>query len=177
MNCGQPFESRQTISPSRTAFLFIDDPIDHARMENEAKVDRCGRPQRRIVLTLTLVFGIGQNVWSPDGTRIVFPQIDAAGISLITLELTGGPALTVFTASEMKGINSFLWLADGRLVYSLPEPGAIASIANLWIVRLDERGKSLEKPSRTLPAIPPCRIVAVRPKNGNPLEIGKLRSV
>src|SRR4051812_39326077 len=38
LNCGQPFESRQTISPSRTAFLFIEEAMDDARMENEAKV-------------------------------------------------------------------------------------------------------------------------------------------
>lgn len=91
---------------------------------------------------------LGQNGWSPNGTRIIFPQIDADGVTLVTRDLENGPVLTVFTASEMKGINSFLWLPDGRLVYSLPEPGAIASTTNFWIMRLDEEGKPVDKPRR-----------------------------
>jgi Tol biopolymer transport system component len=48
----------------------------------------------------------------------------------------------------MHGINAFLWLPDGRVVYSMPEPGAISSTFNFWIMRLDEQGKPIEKPRR-----------------------------
>jgi len=91
---------------------------------------------------------IGQSGWSPDGTRIIFPQIDEAGVALVTRDLKGSPPVIAFTASEMQGINSFLWLPDSRFVYSMPEPGAISSTFNFWMTRLDEQGKPIEKPRR-----------------------------
>ena len=91
---------------------------------------------------------IGQNSWSPDGERILYPQIDESGVTLISRDLKGGPPLTVRTASEMEGTNSFLWLPDGRLVSAVGEAGAIASTLNLWALRLDERGKPIGKPWR-----------------------------
>ncbi|HEU5403366.1 MAG TPA: protein kinase [Terriglobales bacterium] len=91
--------------------------------------------------------GIGGNDWSPHGRRILYPDIDAAGHTLISRDIETGIVNTVLTRSQTQGVNQHWWLADGRLIYAKNEEQAIGNISNLWTMRLDERtGEPLQKP-------------------------------
>lgn len=90
---------------------------------------------------------IGGNDWSPHGRRILYPDIDAAGHTLVSRDIETGIVNTVLTRSQTQGVNQHWWLADGRLIYARNEDQAIGNISNLWTMRLDERpGEPLEKP-------------------------------
>ncbi len=87
-------------------------------------------------------------VWSPNGKLAVYTQANMGGSSLVSRDLKGGSPTTLFPTAEL--IFDYLWLPDGRLVYSLMEPNATGSATcNLWEMRLDDRtGKRTEKPRR-----------------------------
>ena len=87
-------------------------------------------------------------VWSPDGKLIVYNQANMGGSSLVSRDLKGGLPTTLFPPSTADLIFDYLWLPDGRLVYSLMEPnGAGSATCNFWEMRLDDRtGKPIEKP-------------------------------
>ena len=85
-------------------------------------------------------------VWSPDGKWIIYDRADNAGFSLLSRDLKGGTPNTLFSPSDLQ---DYLWLPDGRLIYSLPETEAIRATCNFWEMRLDGRtGTPLEKPKR-----------------------------
>ena len=89
-------------------------------------------------------------LWSPDARRTIYARVDESGITLLSRDLQGGPATTLFPASEMKKIDDVgPWLPDGRLLYSLEEAGGVSDTCNYWTVRLDPRtGQRAGKPSR-----------------------------
>ena len=96
-------------------------------------------------------------IWRPDGQRVMYvrsePPCDynADKDTLVSSDLRGGPAVTVFSSSEMKNVSDYLWLPDGRLIYSVREPEAIGNNnkSNYWALRLDARtGQPIEKPTR-----------------------------
>jgi Tol biopolymer transport system component len=92
---------------------------------------------------------IGGKAWSPDGKRILYPQINETGYTLISRDIETGLTNTIFPPSETRGINQFWWLTDGRLIYAKNETQAIGSISNMWAVRLDgHTGEPVEKPER-----------------------------
>ncbi|HEY7306436.1 MAG TPA: protein kinase [Bryobacteraceae bacterium] len=92
---------------------------------------------------------IGGNTWSPDGKRILYPYIDAAGHSFVSHGIEAGSPHTVIPRSQALGILQIWWLTDGRLIYARNETQAIDNISNLWAVRLDgHTGEALEKPKR-----------------------------
>jgi WD40-like Beta Propeller Repeat len=74
---------------------------------------------------------------------------DKSGDSLVTRELKGGPVTTILSPQDMKKINEFAILPDGRLLYTLPEPDAVGNSCNYWTEHLDERTGTLDhKPTR-----------------------------
>jgi eukaryotic-like serine/threonine-protein kinase len=89
-------------------------------------------------------------VWSPNAQRTLYVSSDAVGNAMISRDLNGGPPVTVFAASETKLIEGgFLWLADGRLMYSVRETGVYGDTCDFWTLRLDEHtGKPTEEPKR-----------------------------
>ena len=90
---------------------------------------------------------MGGNSWSPDGKRIIYPTIGANDMTLVSRDLVGGPPVTVLPPAEMAGVNQFLWLQNGTLVYSKADPGAINTASNLWQLRIDPHaGVATEKP-------------------------------
>ena len=93
---------------------------------------------------------IGGLSWSPDGTRALYYKADQSGVTVLSRDLQNGPPSTLFAPTEAKKVNDLLWLADGRLLYSVAEPGSFfGSACNFWEMRLDGRtGKPVEKPRR-----------------------------
>ena len=88
--------------------------------------------------------------WSADGKKVLFRQADATGDRLVSSDLEGGARATIWDTSDMKRVNDYLWLADGRLIYSAEEPDSFfGSHCNFWEVGIDARtGLADEKPRR-----------------------------
>jgi Tol biopolymer transport system component len=93
---------------------------------------------------------IGRLRWSPDGTRVLYVQADRSGDTLLSRDLKGGPPTSLLGPGEMKQVNDFFWLAEGRLLYSVAEPESLeGSACNFWEMRLDGyTGTPIEKPRR-----------------------------
>jgi serine/threonine protein kinase len=86
--------------------------------------------------------------WSPDGKRYTYVLTDSSGDTLLSRDTRGGPPVTLFRPSEMAGTTDFVWLHDGRVVYSLAEPEN-GGVCNYWTMRLDlATGRYLEEPRR-----------------------------
>jgi Tol biopolymer transport system component len=92
------------------------------------------------------VFGL---YWLPHGQRVAYISTDKSGDTLVTRELTGGPVTAMVSPSDMKKMNEFLILPDGRFLYTLREADAVGNTCNYWTMRLDERTGTLDnKPTR-----------------------------
>ncbi len=87
--------------------------------------------------------------WSRNGERVLYVKTDQSGDTLLSRDLRSGPPTTILGTSEMKQVNGFLWLADGRFIYEVAEPVSSGSACNFWEMRLDGRtGEPSEKPRR-----------------------------
>jgi len=87
--------------------------------------------------------------WSPDGQRLVYVRHYEEGekleFSLDNRDLLGNPAAQVLPT----WVWDFKWLPEGRLIYSLSDPGPIGESCSFWGVRLDARtGHTLNAPER-----------------------------
>jgi len=51
-------------------------------------------------------------------------------------DLNGGPPTAAISESRLQ---DFIWLPDGRMIYSLVEPAPNRSTCNLWEIRIDGR--------------------------------------
>ena len=89
-------------------------------------------------------------IWSQDGKRIIYVKTDASGDAFLSRDLRGGPTAIIFRPEETKNVRDFLWLPDGRFLYSVEEAGsAFNNFCNLWTVPIDPRsGQASEKPRR-----------------------------
>ena len=87
-------------------------------------------------------------LWSPNGQRVMYIRTDESGVSLVSRDLTGGPLTTIFSSSETKRMNGGVWLSDGRLLYSLEEPGSyFGRICDFWTMPIDlQTGRPTGKP-------------------------------
>jgi serine/threonine protein kinase/Tol biopolymer transport system component len=87
--------------------------------------------------------------WSPDGQRLSFEITQRVGdkdeFGMVTRDLIGGPIIPVIPT----GVQDHIWSPDGRIIYSLDEPGPLADSCNYWAIRIDTRtGKPMEAPKR-----------------------------
>jgi len=87
--------------------------------------------------------------WSPDGTRLVYfaerEEGDSIESVLLSRDLRGGPPLTML--SPPRYLGSSAWLPNGRLIYSLKEPGR--NDCNFWETPVNrETGQPLGQPRR-----------------------------
>jgi serine/threonine protein kinase/Tol biopolymer transport system component len=89
-------------------------------------------------------------LWSPRGERILYIRLDLTGAgTLVSRAVEGGPLATIFPPEEMKELYEFFWLRDGRVIYSVPEPGAIGDTCNYWIRQIDlKTGARMDEPRR-----------------------------
>jgi DNA-binding winged helix-turn-helix (wHTH) protein/Tol biopolymer transport system component len=91
----------------------------------------------------------GRLEWSPDGQRLAYVWHHEVGdqtdLRLETRDLQGGPPAVVMSTWTF----GHGWSPDGRLIYSMDEPGPIGESCNFWGVHLDPRtGKPLETPEQ-----------------------------
>jgi DNA-binding winged helix-turn-helix (wHTH) protein/Tol biopolymer transport system component len=90
--------------------------------------------------------------WSRDAKRVVYQKTDSSGISILSSDLKGGSATAVLSASQAARLKDYVWLPDGRLIYTLGEAEASGigdSTCNFWQVGLDPgSGKPIGPPSR-----------------------------
>jgi hypothetical protein len=84
---------------------------------------------------------IGGLQWSADAQRVIYVKFDRSGNTLICRALKGGPARALLSVPG-SGLHDYLWLADGRLLYILSEPGPVDDSCNIWRTRIDARNWS-----------------------------------
>jgi Tol biopolymer transport system component len=87
--------------------------------------------------------------WSPDGQRLSFEITERVGDKneggMVIRDLKGGPIINVIPT----GVQDHIWSPDGRIIYSLDEPGPLANSCNYWAIRIDtQTGKPVESPKR-----------------------------
>src|SRR5579864_517635 len=71
--------------------------------------------------------------WSATGRRIIYIRTDRSGDALVSRDLQGGPVTKIFSSSELARVIEFLWMPDGRLLYSMAEPESFfGSACNFW---------------------------------------------
>ena len=83
--------------------------------------------------------------WSPDGRRLGYVKDAPTGTTLESRDLDGGPPALALPS----GVKDWEWLPDGRMIFSLSEPGVTGDSCNFWQQRIDSQtGKRLEKLTR-----------------------------
>jgi serine/threonine protein kinase/Tol biopolymer transport system component len=113
-------------------------------------------------------------VWSPDGKLTAYTRIDDAGSSLVVRDLKGGSPTTL--SSPETALVDYLWLPDGRMVYSLNEPDTNGFTCNFWGRRLDgHTGKPVEEARRLTSWSDFCMNFAGATANGHKLAFLKWR--
>jgi serine/threonine protein kinase len=102
-------------------------------------------------------------VWSPDGRRTAYLKADESGAFVVieTRDLDGGAASQILRVSETGALEGFVWLRDGRLLYSVGERDtptrAGTPACTHWQVRVDAlTGRPLEEPKRFASWLPQC---------------------
>jgi DNA-binding winged helix-turn-helix (wHTH) protein/Tol biopolymer transport system component len=89
--------------------------------------------------------------WSPDGQRLAYliahEGRDRGQMAIESRDLVGGAEVTALP--DAITLEDWSWLPDGRIVWSLDEPGPAALSCNLWAMLIDAgSGKPAEKPNR-----------------------------
>jgi eukaryotic-like serine/threonine-protein kinase len=95
--------------------------------------------------------------WSPSGQRLVY-LLDKGvtdklhELNIETCNLDGGQRTVVLSdprLNKTNGVSDVTWLADGRVLFSLPEPPPNEKDVNIWAIEVDpSTGRALDKPSR-----------------------------
>ncbi|HEV2494177.1 MAG TPA: winged helix-turn-helix domain-containing protein [Terriglobia bacterium] len=107
-----------------------------------------GQDPRRLVAAES-ADGFDRVLWSPDGASITYRRLrqgpDKFEVRLESLGVKDArPAVLISSAS----FEDYLWLPDGRIVYTLAEPEPSEEDSNLWAVRVDRRGSPTSAPRR-----------------------------
>jgi serine/threonine protein kinase/dipeptidyl aminopeptidase/acylaminoacyl peptidase len=86
--------------------------------------------------------------WTSDGRRLGYLTIDKSEIAVQTRDLQGGPATKALPHAG-DSLTSYLWLPDGRMIYSVAERTSNEYACNYWEIRIDNQtGKVVENPRR-----------------------------
>ena len=84
--------------------------------------------------------------FSPNGKRLMYWEYPDGDLE--SRDLTGGDPVKTLPATRERP-RDYLWLPDGRIVYSLAEPSPNVDTCNLWELRVDvHTGKPLAAPER-----------------------------
>jgi len=87
--------------------------------------------------------------WSPDGERLSFgfarQVADKVEFNVVSRDLHGGPAVVAIPS----GVKDYSWSPDGRMIFSLSEPGSAGDTCNYWGMRIEARtSRPMEAPRR-----------------------------
>jgi eukaryotic-like serine/threonine-protein kinase len=74
--------------------------------------------------------------WSPDGRRVAYLNFGTSDWDIENRDLDGGAAVTMLSDARLR---DFLWLPDGRVLYSFAEPPPNDGSCNYWEARADTR--------------------------------------
>jgi DNA-binding winged helix-turn-helix (wHTH) protein/Tol biopolymer transport system component len=86
--------------------------------------------------------------WSPDGQRVIYLDRGKASRALVIRNLHGGPSATVLRFPDSTDPHPYVWLADGRLIYSSYETLGSGECV-IWKLWVDPRsGKPVGGPQR-----------------------------
>ncbi len=118
--------------------------------DREIWLMRAGGDQARKLFATDEESSISGLNWSGDGKRVLYMRTDQSGDTLLSRDLQSGSPTKILGPSETKQMNDYFWMADGRLILSLAEPGSFkGSACNFWQMRLDARtGEPTEKLKR-----------------------------
>jgi Tol biopolymer transport system component/DNA-binding winged helix-turn-helix (wHTH) protein len=99
--------------------------------------------------------GIGGLQWSPDAQRVIYVKTDEAKQTLVGGDSNGGPVTAIASPFDLKNVEEFLWMPDGRMIFNFFEGGFTSTTCNLSQVRFGSRGEFVGKPQRitNLPAV------------------------
>jgi len=99
--------------------------------------------------------GIGGLQWSPDAQRVVYVKTDEAKQTLVGGDSNGGPVTAIASPFDVKNVEEFVWMPDGRMIYNFFEEGFSSTTCNLSQIRFGSRGEFVGKPQRitNLPAV------------------------
>jgi len=88
--------------------------------------------------------------WSLNGSRIIYVRSDESGDTFLSRDLESGVAIALLKPPETKRVRDYVWLPDGRFVYSLEEPESrLNSACNFWSLRVDANsGGAVGPPER-----------------------------
>jgi len=97
-------------------------------------------------------------VWSPDGTRLLYMRYDwnrpDLKVTMETRDVRNGAVTTLLADSRLRSLH---WLADGRILYVLGEPGLSGDTCNYWATRMDSAtGKFSEQPAQLTHSVGYC---------------------
>jgi serine/threonine protein kinase len=98
--------------------------------------------QARKVFEVAENSAIGGLAWSPDGQRVIYVRQDGPDIAntyFVSGDLKGGPFTRILPPFDPKLVGWLNWWSDGRLMYSLDEPGFKVKTCNLWQINMDSR--------------------------------------
>ena len=85
--------------------------------------------------------------FSPNGQRLLDTQYPDG--TLESRDLHGGNPVTILSGMMPYRLRDYIWLPDGRVVYSVIEPSPNIDTCNLWSIRVDARtGEPEGKPQR-----------------------------
>ncbi len=90
-------------------------------------------------------------IWSNDARRVIYEKINESENTLLSRDVVHGPPTQLLSPAETARLKAYVWLPDGRLVYSLVEEESFygEGACNLWQMQLDvASGKPVGKSRR-----------------------------
>jgi eukaryotic-like serine/threonine-protein kinase len=139
-----------SISPDGSLISFGANNGGHG--DSEIWVMRPDGGQARKIFENKDNLALGGLQWSPDGQRVIY-AMDLKDGKQTTMggDLKGGPVTTIHAPFDERSAAEYLWLSDGRMVYTTWDPpaGFNSGTCNLWQIRLDPRTfEFIGKPQR-----------------------------
>jgi len=135
-----------SVSPDGSWIAFGANAPDHGDGDREIWVmNPNGQEARRLFDTEPDSF-ICCLQWSQNQQRVIYLKGDQTGRrgAILSSSLEGGPTTTILAIPNLAEMTDFLWLADGRLIYSFI--GAERRDSSLWELRTDAYGKPIGEP-------------------------------
>jgi eukaryotic-like serine/threonine-protein kinase len=84
--------------------------------------------------------------FSANGKRLMY--VEFPGGDLMSCDLNGGNSVKMLPSEGVR-LRDYLWLPDGRIVYSLTEPSPNINACNIWQLRVaNDTGRPEGKPQR-----------------------------